>query len=333
MSDTPTPTMPAMPNATGGAPVGPVSGVPTAPAIDAPEFYKTARTLGRSPLGIIALFIVLIYSVAGIVAAAEARIPQPLVWFIALFPVIVLGVFTWLLICHHWKLYAPGDFNDQNNWMQLQPGFADLKRTLTVLQNAAAKGGALPEQLDALAKLDRMMTHLEERSGIRLQPNEWSTTPNKPERESQVRRAEYGHEVGRAPQGVKRLRMRGKGKRTDPEDPNKGLYGGRASVDGWLLEVVDNRIRRMDDSGWFQFELRVRRTLEAEPFEGYVEFHLHDSFKEPVQRVKLVDGQASLPVISYGSFTVGAILPDGRTKLELDLASPTIRSSTTFKER
>ena len=78
------------------------------------EFGDTATSLSRNPLGIIALFIALIYGFASIVVGASENLKGEerylIVIFMTIFPVIVLGVFSWLVACHHEKLYAPKDF-------------------------------------------------------------------------------------------------------------------------------------------------------------------------------------------------------------------------------
>ncbi|HEY0321069.1 MAG TPA: hypothetical protein VGC66_08965 [Pyrinomonadaceae bacterium] len=86
------------------------------------EFAKTARSLARNPLGIIALFIVLLYAIAGLVLGVSASKLEsserlPLIWFIVIFPVIVLGVFGWLVSRHHKKLYAPSDFKSDDAFL------------------------------------------------------------------------------------------------------------------------------------------------------------------------------------------------------------------------
>jgi hypothetical protein len=87
------------------------------------EFGKTARSLARNPLGIIALFIVLLYAIAGLVLGVsatklEASERLPLVWFIVIFPFAVLAVFSWLVSMHHKKLYAPSDFKSDDAFLQ-----------------------------------------------------------------------------------------------------------------------------------------------------------------------------------------------------------------------
>jgi len=90
------------------------------------SMYETAKSLARNPLGIIALFIVLVYAVASVVISlAKAEFYEnpfhPAVLFLAIFPPIVLGVFAYLVAKHHRNLYAPQDYRDEGHF------FGDLK--------------------------------------------------------------------------------------------------------------------------------------------------------------------------------------------------------------
>jgi hypothetical protein len=87
------------------------------------EFGQTAQRLARNPLGIIALFIVLVYGIAGLVLGVssgklEPSERQPLVWFLVVFPVVVLAAFFRLVTAHHVKLYAPHDFPDAEGFFR-----------------------------------------------------------------------------------------------------------------------------------------------------------------------------------------------------------------------
>jgi hypothetical protein len=88
------------------------------------DFGETAKGLARNPLGIIALFIALVYGFAALVTAfasslrAEERLP--LVWFLVLFPVLVLVVFAWLVSRHSARLYAPSDYKNEENFIRMQ---------------------------------------------------------------------------------------------------------------------------------------------------------------------------------------------------------------------
>ena len=65
------------------------------------EFGLIAKGLARNPLGIIALFIVLVYGFASLVTLFSSSLSVgerlPLVYFLVVFPVLVLVVFTWLV--------------------------------------------------------------------------------------------------------------------------------------------------------------------------------------------------------------------------------------------
>jgi CheY-like chemotaxis protein len=83
-------------------------------------FGDTAARLSKNPLGIIALFIVLVYGFASYVTSASQLTPaerMPVIYFLVFFPVIVLAVFGWLVSQHWRKLYGPGDYKDENNYV------------------------------------------------------------------------------------------------------------------------------------------------------------------------------------------------------------------------
>ncbi len=85
---------------------------------------KNSKGFAKNPLGIIALFISLIYGFACIVLstsidnfkASSERLP--LIWFIILFPVLILWAFVHLVKKHHEKLYAPSDFKNEDNFLK-----------------------------------------------------------------------------------------------------------------------------------------------------------------------------------------------------------------------
>ncbi|MBF0269294.1 MAG: hypothetical protein HQL44_11955 [Alphaproteobacteria bacterium] len=88
------------------------------------EFGDVAQGLAKNPLGIIALFIVLIYGFACLVVGASSYLQaaerMPIIWFMVLFPAVVLGVFAWLVSTHHRKLYAPSDFKNEAHFLEAQ---------------------------------------------------------------------------------------------------------------------------------------------------------------------------------------------------------------------
>lgn len=84
----------------------------------------SAKSLARNPLGIIALFIVMIYGFASLVLTVGGSSLQttserlPIIWFLTLFPVAVLLVFAWLVAYHHKNLYSPGDYTQDESFLK-----------------------------------------------------------------------------------------------------------------------------------------------------------------------------------------------------------------------
>jgi CheY-like chemotaxis protein len=110
------------------------------------NFGETAKSLARNPLGIIALFIVLVYGLASMVTGfAGSFTPAerlPLIYFLVSFPVLVLLVFAWLVSKHSGKLFAPSDFKNEENYVKMQ---MDVVASLTA---ASAKGDATASEAE-----------------------------------------------------------------------------------------------------------------------------------------------------------------------------------------
>lgn len=104
----------------------------------------------------------------------------------------------------------------------------------------------------------------------------------------------------------------------DPEDPNKGQFGGLARRNGTQLTASIASIPGSEN--WWKITLAVSVEPSSE-IQGPVIFHLHPTFDEPRLTVPLCSGRAELVIYAWGSFTVGAELDGGRRRLELDLAS------------
>ncbi|MDH2421920.1 hypothetical protein [Cobetia amphilecti] len=105
------------------------------------QFMKYARQLARNPLGIIALFISLIYGFASLLlnsAAETLTVAErwPLIVFIVVFPLLVLAVFYRLVTHHHGKLYAPGDYDKDRSFMRtLSPAEQEQRLTREVQES------------------------------------------------------------------------------------------------------------------------------------------------------------------------------------------------------
>jgi hypothetical protein len=94
------------------------------------DFEQTAVKLSQGPLGIIALFIVLIHGFASLVLAFSQSLGEDnrsvLVWFIVLFPAFVFSVFAWLVSTRHQKLYPPTAFRNEDLFRDLAYGQASF---------------------------------------------------------------------------------------------------------------------------------------------------------------------------------------------------------------
>lgn len=115
------------------------------------RFGDTAKSLARNPLGIIALFIVLVYGFASLVTAFASSFTVseriPLIYFLVTFPILVLGVFAWLVSRNSGKLFAPSDFKDEENYVKMQMA------VVASLTAASAKG----DNVTSEAQLERIV--------------------------------------------------------------------------------------------------------------------------------------------------------------------------------
>jgi CheY-like chemotaxis protein len=115
------------------------------------DFGSTAKNLSRNPLGIIALFIVLIYGFASLVVGFGSHLASaerlPIIWFLVVFPVVVLTVFAWLVSKHHAKLYAPTDYRQDDSFIQASLRQVEVATALGVATAKRLQEGASPEQV------------------------------------------------------------------------------------------------------------------------------------------------------------------------------------------
>ncbi|MDP6967550.1 MAG: response regulator [Gammaproteobacteria bacterium] len=116
------------------------------------EFSEAAKGFTKSPLGVIALFIVLVYGFASLVVAFGQNLTNyiaPLVCFMVFFPVIVFCGFVWLVAKHHSKLYGPSDFKDEDNFLKTQISSAVLLAA-AVSKRPGGAGELHQDQLDEI---------------------------------------------------------------------------------------------------------------------------------------------------------------------------------------
>lgn len=104
-----------------------------------------------------------------------------------------------------------------------------------------------------------------------------------------------------------------------PDDPRKGCFGGASERHGRLLSASLDTEESRD--GLYCVIIRVRSTDVANPLSGAVKFYLHPTFDPSVETVPAENNQAELTIVTYGSFTIGCVCDQGKTELELDLAT------------
>ena len=104
----------------------------------------------------------------------------------------------------------------------------------------------------------------------------------------------------------------------EDDDPNKVRFGTRALANGRVLPAVIEPASTRP--GWARITLTVSSTTASNPLDGEVTFYLHPTFTRREVAVPVENGAASLTLVAYGAFTVGAIADRGATSLGLDLA-------------
>ncbi len=101
------------------------------------------------------------------------------------------------------------------------------------------------------------------------------------------------------------------------DDPNKGQFGGKAEMNNRQLSATVKPMAGSSD--YFLVHLEVKAT-GGETLGKPVSFHLHPSFSNPVVERTPKEEMATLDLVCWGAFTVGAVTDDGKTRMELDLA-------------
>ncbi len=126
-------------------------------------FGDKAKSLGKNPIGIVALFLVLIYGFAALLLSLSSSTLTeaqrwPFVWFLVLFPLILLATFTYLVVMHHEKLYAPSEYRDERHFFKkLGPEAQKERLEKTVDELVAPEGEDIVEkaETDNYRPLDR----------------------------------------------------------------------------------------------------------------------------------------------------------------------------------
>lgn len=103
-------------------------------------------------------------------------------------------------------------------------------------------------------------------------------------------------------------------------DPNKNIYGSLSIKGNRKIEANVKNVT----SRYYLITLRVVSTDSNYPLpnDSLVLFALHNSYgSKPYEIVKVENNEAICKIYAYGSYTVGVLLDNGATELELDLAN------------
>lgn len=118
------------------------------------SFSESAKGFTKSPLGIIALFIVLVYGFATLAVALGGSLESsvtPLIYFLVFFPVLVFLGFLWLVSKHNDKIYGPSDFVDETNFLKMR------LNTVASLVKATDRDTADTDNYNSQADLDSIV--------------------------------------------------------------------------------------------------------------------------------------------------------------------------------
>lgn len=153
-------------------------------------FAESAKGFTKSPLGIIALFIVLVYGFASLVLSFGENIEEnatPLIYFMVLFPVIVFFGFLWLVANHHKKLYGPSDFKDEDNFIKVQMSTAMSLAAASAKQPENDNNPELSEQ--HLEKILELVNRTSQKEKIQNSKNKIIWVDDRPQNNIYERKA------------------------------------------------------------------------------------------------------------------------------------------------
>jgi len=138
---------------------------------DLKNFSNTAKGFTKSPLGIIALFIVLVYGFATLATTFGDNLKEyltPLIYFLVFFPVIVLFGFLWLVSKHHDKIYGPSDFKNEDIFLEMMKMKMSTVASLAVASSKQSEETNstqnIQDQLNSIVELVSKTSHIEPKS-------------------------------------------------------------------------------------------------------------------------------------------------------------------------
>ena len=130
------------------------------------ETTKSGITLARNPLGIISLFVFFIEAIATISLriAVETEYVGHVVWFIILFPTLIVLLFFVTLWAKRESLYSPMEFRDDESFLAL---LTKVDR-LEAKQEVAELDPVTADLPDVFATIDRLLALNDVRSAIEV---------------------------------------------------------------------------------------------------------------------------------------------------------------------
>lgn len=109
----------------------------------------------RNPLGLFSLFVTAMYAVTAVVfeqgldQLCGACERQPIIWFLAGFPVIILLAFVYLVVKHPERLYGPGDYRSDEAFLRSIMSKEKKREEIQHLADAAEVSAAPSEEKPA----------------------------------------------------------------------------------------------------------------------------------------------------------------------------------------
>jgi CheY-like chemotaxis protein len=153
-------------------------------------FADSAKGFTKSPLGIIALFIVLVYGFASLVVSFGQNLQnhvEPLIYFLVGFPVLVFFGFLWLVAKHHNKLYGPSDFKDEDNFVKMQMSTAMSLAAATAKQPDSTLNTEVSQK--QLEKILELVSRTSKREKVSSSKNRILWVDDRPENNIYERKA------------------------------------------------------------------------------------------------------------------------------------------------
>lgn len=217
-------------------------------------FADSAKSLSQNPLGIIALFLVLVYGIAALVfgfsgVQLESDQKWPMIWFLVFFPILVLILFGWLVAFHHTKLYSPKDYQDEE-------GFFRALSPLEQKQKLEEEVNSITEEFTSSQKENEAKLPTNKQITDRLYNDTRSQVMIAEELVFRELEAEYGHTI-----------QRNVGIGGSPDFGIDGLIFGRRQVTAIEVKFSrGSRLRQMFRNALRQVEHLVQRLPQGTGF-------------------------------------------------------------------